>query len=94
MGAKKRLEWSRRAEDGLAAIHDFIAEDNPKAAEKVVRHLLDSAAKLVGFPLLGHEGKRTGTRELVLPKYHYSIIYRLTADKVRIVAVIHHKRNK
>lgn len=92
MVAKKRLEWSRRAEHGIAAIYDYIAADNPAAAENVVRNLLDSAGKLAHFPMLGHEGARSGTRELILPKYPYTIIYRLTATKVRIVAVMHHSR--
>ena len=42
--------------------------------------------------MIGHEGKRAGTRELVITKYPYTIIYRLTADKVRIVAVTHQSR--
>ncbi len=92
MHAKKRLEWSQRAEHGLAAIHDYIATDNPKAAESVARHLLESARKLINFPMIGHEGKRAGTRELVITKYPYTIIYRLTAGKIRIVAVIHQSR--
>lgn len=92
MHAKKRLEWSRHAEHGLAAIHDYIAADNPKAAESVARHLLESAGKLINFPMIGHEGKRAGTRELVITKYPYTIIYRLTSEKIRIVAVVHQSR--
>lgn len=92
MRAKKRLEWSRHAEHGLYSIHDYIAGDNQKAADSVVNHLLESAGRLIDFPMLGHEGRRAGTSELVLTKYPYTIVYRLTADKVRIVAVIHQAR--
>lgn len=92
MPAKKRLEWSLRAEHGIDAIYDYIADDNPSAAESVIRQILETAERLPQFPMLGHEGKRTGTRELVLPKYPYTLIYKLTADKIRIVAVIHQSR--
>jgi plasmid stabilization system protein ParE len=92
VGAKKQLEWSLFAERGLEAVYDYIATDNPLAAENVVRHLLMEAAGLTAFPMVGHEGKRAGTRELVLSKYPYTLIYRLSANKVRIVAVLHQSR--
>lgn len=48
MSAKKRLEWSRRAERDLGAIHDYIAGDNPKAAERVIGSMLSAAEELTG----------------------------------------------
>lgn len=92
MREKKRLEWSRTAERDLAALHDYIAADNRKAAESVVRLILASAGRLVEFPMLGHEGGDSGTRELVLPKYPYTLIYRVYPAKIRIVTVLHHSR--
>jgi plasmid stabilization system protein ParE len=44
------------------------------------------------FPMLGHVGRRLGTRELVLSKYPYTIVYRLTVKKIIIAAVIHQSR--
>lgn len=92
MPVKKRLEWSRRAERDIYGIHDYIAADNPKAAESVIALLIKSAESLIDFPAVGHEGAESGTRELVLTKYPYTIVYRLTAAKIRIVAIMHQSR--
>ena len=92
MPGKKQLEWSRRAELNLDAIFDYIAADNLSAAENVIVLLLKTAERLANFPMMGHAGRRSGTREFVLTKYPYTLVYRLTASKVRIVAVLHQAR--
>ena len=69
-----------------------IAADDPATALKVESCIFAAAENLEDFPMLGHAGQRAGTRELVLPKYPYTIVYRLTANKVRIVAVTHQSR--
>jgi len=38
---------------------------------------------------MGHPGEIAGIRELSLSKYPYTLIYRLTAEKVLIAAVVH-----
>ena len=73
----------------MTSVH---AADNPKAAENVARCLLDSAARLIEFPMLGHEGREAGTREMAVTRYPYIIVYRLTASKIRILTVLHQSR--
>ena len=92
MGAKKQLDYSARFIANMEAIRDYIALDNPAAANRVLQTVLSSAEELIDFPLLGHAGQRAETRELVLSKYPYTLVYRLTANKVRIVAMIHQSR--
>ena len=92
MQSKKRLEWSKRAEKRLDAIYDYIALDNSKAAKSVSIYLLESALSLVDFPEVGHAGKREGTRELVLLRYPYTLVYRLSATRIVIVAVVHQRQ--
>lgn len=92
MGAKRRLEYSARSLANMEAIRLYIAEDNPTAANSVINSVLSSAEALADFPMLGHAGQRAGIRELVLSKYPYTIIYRLTLKMVHIVAVVHQSR--
>ncbi|MDD5395635.1 MAG: type II toxin-antitoxin system RelE/ParE family toxin [Thiothrix sp.] len=89
---KRPLEWSPRSQRNVESIRDYIAADNPPAAARVVAELIKAVEKLPSFPLLGHTGRRTGTRELVLTRYPYTIIYRLTQKKIAIVAVLHQSR--
>jgi plasmid stabilization system protein ParE len=44
------------------------------------------------FPLIGHQGRRSGTRELVLTKYPYILIYRVTVTKIIVAAVLHQRQ--
>jgi plasmid stabilization system protein ParE len=90
--AAKKLEWSARSVSNLAAIKGYISDDNPIAAELVIRSILSTADNLPEFPMLGPIGQRSGIRELVLAKYPYTIIYRLTVNKVFVVAVLHESR--
>jgi len=92
MSAKKQLELSARSIANIEAIRLYIAADNPAAAERVIESVLAAADRLMDFSMLGHVGRRLGTRELVLTKYTYTIIYRLTSKKVIIAAVIHQSR--
>lgn len=92
MVAKRRLEYTATAADDLESIQRYIAADNPKAAAQVVENIVDAADSLLDFPLLGKPWRRAGTRKLVLTKYPYSIIYRLTPDTVFVLTVAHQSR--
>ena len=89
MAAKRQLEFSARSLSNMEVIKLHIAADNPAAATKVIQSVLSASDGLIDFPMLGHTGQRTGTRELVLAKYPYTIIYRPTLKKIHILAVVH-----
>jgi toxin ParE1/3/4 len=92
MGEKRLLEWSVRSSANVADIRDYIASDNPQAAQKVLDEIRRAANSLRDFPMTGHMGRRAGTRELVITRYPYLIIYRLDVKKVRVIAVVHQSR--
>jgi plasmid stabilization system protein ParE len=92
MPVKKLLEWSPRSRRNIESIRDRIEADNPAAAQSVLDEIRLTAEGLREFPMLGHSGLRSGTRELVLKRYPYTLIYRLTVKKIGIVAVMHQSR--
>lgn len=92
MDAKRQLEYSRAAGDDLESIQRYIEVDNSKAAARVLESILDAADGLIDFPMTGKPWRRVGTRKLVLSKYPYSIIYRLTPSSVIVLAVAHQSR--
>ncbi len=92
MSEKKPLEWSPRSKRNIESIRDYIATDNPRAAQAVINEIRSTADNLRNFPLIGHEGRRAGTREIVVTKYPYTLIYRLTAKKIGVLAVVHQSR--
>ncbi len=92
MSARKRLEFTARAFQHIVAAEEFIARDNPAAAEKVADSIYRTAAKLEAMPELGKLGRVPGTRELPLAKYPYTIVYRVRPSRVVVYAVLHQAR--
>jgi len=80
----------------LEAISTWIAKDNPSAARSVISRILDAIERLGEFPGLGHEGKVAGTREWVVRRLPYIIVYEVDAahDELRVLAILHGARNR
>lgn len=92
MRAKKRLEFSHGSIADMEAIKKYISADNPKAAERVINRMIEAADQLIDFPMMGRTGRKVGTRELIIPKYPYLMVYRLTAAKIIVIAVAHQSK--
>lgn len=89
----KRLVISGPAARDLEEILDYIALDNPAAAERVYRAIEAAAQKLPQFPGLGRKGRHPETRELSVPGLPYLIVYHTSPDAVTILAVFHGARD-
>jgi plasmid stabilization system protein ParE len=53
-----RIVWSDSALDRVTVFLDFIAEENPAAARRVIQTLFDRVDTLADFPYLGRERPR------------------------------------
>ena len=61
-----RIRWTTEAADQLEGIVKRIQEDNPEAARKLARAILNRIEELKHFPRLGHPGEEVeGSRERV-----------------------------
>lgn len=89
MRAKKPLDWTRRAARDVIKLEAHLARYNPTAAEAAVTAILDATLSLSDYPGLGRPGTLSKTRELMVPRLPYTIVYRLLAKKVQILRVIH-----
>ena len=85
------LRWSAKALDELDAIAAYIARFNPIAAEALQALIEASVLPLSEHPYLYRAGRVAGTRELVAHP-NYIVIYRVLADHVEIVGVLHAHR--
>ena len=87
------VSWSPEALDDVDAIAAYIAKDSPFYASAVVQKILDTAQSLGNFPNLGSIVPEIGEpefRERFV--YSYRVIYRVAAEQVLVVAVIHGRR--
>ena len=89
----KQLIIAEPAARDLEGIVDYIALDNPAAAENVYRGIVRAAERLPEFPALGRPGRHPETRELSVSGLPYLLVYEVSADAVTILAVFHTSRD-
>ena len=86
-----RVRWLRTALANLEAEADYIGEDSPDAAGRVVQ-IFRTANLPKKNPAMGRPGRVAGTRELVVAGTPYVLPYRVRADAVEILRVFHAAR--
>lgn len=80
---------SPAARDDIRAAHAFYAERSPAAAGRIVQSIVAAIGDLAQFPLIGRVGVVPGTRERLLVRYPYKIIYEIHGDMVEVDRVLH-----
>ena len=83
-----KLVWRANALEQLDAIAEFIGENNPAAADRLVGMFEQTAEQLTQFPFMHRVGRAYGIREAVVHP-NYILIYRVGADMIEIIAVLH-----
>ncbi len=88
---------SRRAVDDLDAIWNYIAADNPDAANRVESAIFACFGSLVRHPLIG--SKRSEMTSLPVRFWpvaefpNFIVVYRPETKPLEVVAVLHGKRD-
>lgn len=80
--------WTDRAKRDLAEIGDYIARDNPAAAERWVAALLQLAERAASLPHAGRrvpEIGRDDVREMFLRTYR--LVYRVLDEAIDVLTV-------
>jgi toxin ParE1/3/4 len=85
--------WSDLAPADLASLHDCISNDDPAGADAMVRRIVDLVEhQLPRMPESGRPGRVPKTRELVVSASPYFVPYRVNADRIEVLRVIHGAR--
>jgi toxin ParE1/3/4 len=90
-----RARLSPRAAHDLDEISGYIAADNPEAAERVRRIILNTADLLAQHPELGRRIRKASARHLqirwfVVPKFrNYLIFYQPFQETIVVIRVLH-----
>lgn len=87
-----RIRWEAEALADLVSLRNYIAEDNPSAAGKVAQRILKYVNLLLDQPLLGGPGRIHNTREMVVSKTPYTIVYHVSESTITILRVFHQAR--
>ncbi len=84
-----KLRWTRIALQDMHHLHEYIAEDNPLAASRMVVRIRDATQRLKKHPQMGRPRRVQGTRELVIAGSPYIVVYILGDSEIQIASVIH-----
>jgi toxin ParE1/3/4 len=87
-----RVRWLREARANLEAEAEYIAQDSPAAAARIVAAIGSVVARLAKHPAMGRPGRVVGTRELVVPGTPYVIPYRVRDNAIDVIRVFHGAR--
>lgn len=88
-----KLVWTRPALRNLSEAREYIAIDNPAAANRQVERIELAVNRLKVFPMMGRVGIHAGTREFPVPGTPYILVYRVRDERLRILAVLHGSKN-
>ena len=84
-----RVRWTPASADDLQHIGEYLKEHNPAVAQSTVETLYEAAQSLTRFPYRGRIGQQEGTREWVVSRLPYVIVYEVDEEIVNISRVLH-----
>ena len=84
-----QLRWTEEAADDLGRIGDYLLSHTPSRAQELVSTVYDAPSELLKLPNRGRQGKKEGTRELVLSPLPYIVVYKVLGDIIFVVRILH-----
>ncbi len=85
-----KIVWTDSARRNLRTIHDYIAQNSPAYAKRMVDRLTHCSKQITVFPLSGRvvpEFEVGQIREVF--QRPYRIIYHIRPDQIEVIAVLH-----
>lgn len=85
----KTIAWLPLASTNRFEQLDHIAQDNPLAAisqDEQIEHQVDM---LMQHPQMGRPGRKKGTRELVISRTPFVVVYRVKGTRIEVIRLLH-----
>ena len=83
------IVWSPLALARLQEIRAYVALDKPEAAERLATRLVAVVETLRVHPYLGRVGREPETRELLIGKAPYIVVYRVREERIIVTTIWH-----
>ena len=85
-----RVDWSPDAVANLKTIVEWIEQDRDlQTANRIARTIYQTVQSLRTMPYRGRYGRLDDTRELVIPRLPYIVVYQVFEERVIILNVLH-----
>lgn len=85
----KTIRVAQRAQEDLLEIWEYIAEENPESAERLLQTLREKFELLLGHPLIGRERNEIFIGLRSFPAGKYVIFYQPMDYGIEILRVRH-----
>jgi len=82
-------KYAKQAIQDLRQAYDYIAEDSPQSAKRVIELIEKGIDTLCTYPNLGRPGRLEGTRELVIARTQFIVVYLQHKSALWILSVLH-----
>lgn len=86
-----KIVWLPQAQANRMDLIAYIAQENPRAALDQLDESEQQIDRLIDYPEMGRVGRRRGTRELVLNRTPFVLVYRvqLKLQSIEILRLLH-----
>lgn len=88
------LRWTNLALKDFEQAHDYIMQEDPESAKRIAQRILHATRRLQQFPRMGRVGADEETRELVVQKTPYLLVYSITGDVIELLRVWHTSQDR
>jgi addiction module RelE/StbE family toxin len=89
-----KVFWTETAVNHLSSIYNYISQNSPQYAQRLVERLTRRSEQIANFPFSGRivpEFETEQIREVI--EGSYRIIYYIKPDQIDVIAVLHAARN-
>ena len=82
-------KYTKLAIQDLQQAYEYIADDNPQNASAVIERIENGIKTLCVHPHLGRPGRVKGTREFVIARTPFIVVYRPHKSVLWVLSVLH-----
>ena len=89
-----KVFWTETAVNHWSAIYNYISQNSPQYAQRLVERLTRRSEQIANFPFSGRivpEFETEQLREVI--EGSYRIIYYIKPEQIDVIAVLHAARN-
>ncbi|MGD9889110.1 MAG: type II toxin-antitoxin system RelE/ParE family toxin [Halothiobacillaceae bacterium] len=83
------LVWSLAAQQQRFEQLDYIAQKHPLAAIRLDEEIEKQVDYLLAQPQMGRPGRISTTRELVIQRTPFILVYRINQERIEILRLLH-----
>jgi toxin ParE1/3/4 len=81
------VRWTHSARRDYRNIIEWLSDRSPPAATRIADAIDHRLAMLAAMPQMGRVGRLGGTRELVISRTPYMVVYRTEGDNNQIIVL-------